>query len=163
MAGQVYNFYEMTRDPSGVYWAFGKGSTFGGASDPMDSGSTASGFSTKDHPHTRYCALPQAVVEHYGFPWFCRVTFENIETGHQTHAFLADYGPAGWTGRQFDLGPDVMVSAGLDTDVRCKFYVDSHTIVDPLPNEPAESRVEGPTSAQAASFMPDAAPFSTQS
>lgn len=35
-----------------------KSTCFGGASDPQDSGATASGVSTKDHPELKGCALP---------------------------------------------------------------------------------------------------------
>jgi len=119
--------YEMKTDPGGALWARGKCSFFGGADDPMDSGATASGFSTKDHPDGPYVALPGPVRRKYGLPWGCRVTVEN-GAGEQARGFLADTGPAKETGRQIDLSPIFNVELGIETDSVVKFYVDIHTI-----------------------------------
>lgn len=119
--------YELKADAGGVLWAKGKCSFFGGPHDPMDSGNTASGFSTRLHPNDPYVALPGPVRRKYKLPWGCRVTVENVR-GEQVKGFLADTGPAKQTGRQIDLSPIFNVELGVDTDELVKFYIDVKTI-----------------------------------
>ena len=124
---QDYDMAALADSP--VLWARGKCSFFGGADDPMDSGSTASGFSTKEHPDLPYVALPKPVRKKYSLPWGCRVTVEN-SAGEQVRGFLADSGPAKQTGRQIDLSPIFNKELGIETDQVVKFYVNP-IVTDP--------------------------------
>jgi 3D (Asp-Asp-Asp) domain-containing protein len=134
--------YDLTKDPQGKYYAHGKCSLFGGASDPMDSGATASGFSTKDHPTMPYVALPGPVRRKYSLPWGCRVTIQGA-SGQQVHGFLADTGPALETGRQIDLSPIFNTELAIETDDRIKFYVDP-SVIDPRWTDAVHGGTKGP-------------------
>jgi len=125
MSGRIYNFYHM-EFAYGTWQASGRGSTFGGPNDPGDNGIGASGFPDKDYPHSAYVALPEAVCRAYGFPWYCRVTVEF--QSRQIRGFLADFGPAGFTGRIVDMSPAIMQALGADTDDVFKIYVDPRYI-----------------------------------
>lgn len=84
---------------------------FGGASDTMDSGETASGVSTKDNPSYVGCALPMRRDESPQLrgspipkiPWKTTVIFTNPETGISVNTKLIDEGPARWTKHVGDL------------------------------------------------------------
>jgi hypothetical protein len=83
---------------------------FGGASDTMDSGETASGLSTKDNPSFIGCALPMrrdGNKELRGspipkLPWKTTVIF-SAPDGTQVSTKLIDEGPAKWTKHIGDL------------------------------------------------------------
>ena len=74
---------------------------FGGTDDPQDSGETASGFSTKDHPHAPGCSLPMDGFHHAAtdgspiprLPWKTMVEVTNRANGQKTSVPLIDLGP----------------------------------------------------------------------
>jgi len=78
---------------------------FGGSSDTMDSGETASGVSTKDNPSYIGCALPMrrdASPQLRGspipkIPWKTTVIFTDHKNGISVDTKLIDEGPAKWT------------------------------------------------------------------
>lgn len=78
---------------------------FGGSHDSMDSGETASGFSTKDHPSFLGCALPMdrsTNVQLRGspipkLPWKTTVIFTDPVSLKEVSTQLIDEGPAKWT------------------------------------------------------------------
>lgn len=92
---------------------------FGGASDNMDSGETASGINTARNPSFVGCALPLRRDSLYdskrgqyvlrgsplpsGIPFRTRVVFTDPETGKSVETQLIDIGPAKWTGNAGDL------------------------------------------------------------
>lgn len=84
---------------------------FGGATDKMDSGETASGISTKQNPDFRGCALPMRrnASPHLAgspipaLPWRTAVIFTDPKTGRKVETQLIDEGPAKWTGHAGDL------------------------------------------------------------
>jgi hypothetical protein len=125
--------YDLKLDASGVLFGFGKCSFFGGGPkiDPMDSGATASGFSTKDHPESPYIALPGPVRRKYRIRWGTLITVEN-KAGKQMRGRLMDTGPAEQTGRQIDLSPVFGTELGIETDQIVKFYVDLDDVVSPF-------------------------------
>lgn len=90
---------------------------FGGSDDPQDSGETASGISTKEHPAIQGCALPMdgrmfphlSKAEHAALdgspiprvPWNTRV---RVTVDHLTIEIGAiDLGPGKHTGNALDL------------------------------------------------------------
>lgn len=84
---------------------------FGGASDAMDSGETASGFSTRDNPSFLGCALPMRRDKNVQLrgspipklPWRTTVIFTDPDTGKEVETKLIDEGPAKWTKHTGDL------------------------------------------------------------
>jgi hypothetical protein len=84
---------------------------FGGASDSMDSGETASGLSTKDNPSYVGCALPMrrdSNVQLRGspipkVPWKTPVIFTDPKTKISVETKLIDEGPAKWTKHGGDM------------------------------------------------------------
>ena len=87
---------------------------FGGSNDPMDSGETASGISTRDNPTLKACALPmiysgsnKALRRALGgspipkLPWQTKV--EIIADGKHLIVPVIDLGPAKRTGDAIDL------------------------------------------------------------
>lgn len=99
---------------SGTDLVIGPGivTAFGGASDRMDSGATASGLSTKDKPDFLGCALPMRrdsspVLRGSPIPklpWFITVLFESVGGIQKTVVTqLIDEGPANWTRHIGDL------------------------------------------------------------
>lgn len=84
---------------------------FGGASDAMDSGETASGISTKTHPNILACALPMRRDKSPHLrgspipklPWQTAVQFIDPETDIKVMTVLLDEGPAKWTKHAGDL------------------------------------------------------------
>ena len=89
---------------------------FGGASDPQDSGATASGISTKANPLIRACALPmrydgpnKALKAVLGgspvprLPWLTLVEVTDIATYRKMTLPVIDLGPAKKTGNAIDL------------------------------------------------------------
>lgn len=83
---------------------------FGGASDSMDSGETASGVSTKDNPSYIGCALPMRRDASSALrgspipkiPWKTTVIFSS-SNGISVNTKLIDEGPAKWTKHVGDL------------------------------------------------------------
>lgn len=83
---------------------------FGGASDKMDSGETASGVSTKNNPSFIGCALPMRRDSSPALrgspipklPWKTVVIFSN-SFGLSVNTKLIDEGPAKWTKHIGDL------------------------------------------------------------
>lgn len=83
---------------------------FGGASDTMDSGETASGVSTKDNPSYIGCALPMRRDSSPALrgspipklPWKTPVIFTD-DNGVSVNTTLIDEGPAKWTKHVGDL------------------------------------------------------------
>ena len=97
---------------------------FGGDSDSMDSGETASGINTKGIPDILGCALPMRrdtskafIIDKKGvkrepilrgspipkLPWGTRVQFTDPKEGTSITVELIDEGPAGWTKHHGDL------------------------------------------------------------
>lgn len=78
---------------------------FGGDSDKMDSGETASGLSTKDNPSFIGCALPMRRDTNPQLrnspipklPWRTVVRFTDLVSGTYVDTQLIDEGPAKWT------------------------------------------------------------------
>jgi hypothetical protein len=93
---------------------------FGGDSDKMDSGETASGFSTKDNPSFLGCALPMRRDSNPQLrgspipklPWKTIVEFSDPVTGKTVVTKLIDEGPAKWTKH----GGDMSVAAAKEFD-----------------------------------------------
>ena len=91
---------------------------FGGDSDKMDSGETASGFSTKDNPSFLGCALPMRRDSNPQLrgspipklPWKTIVEFSDPVTGKTVVTKLIDEGPAKWTKH----GGDMSVAAAKE-------------------------------------------------
>jgi len=90
------------------------GTCFGGSNDPMDSGETASGISTKDNPSLKACALPMVyngsnkpLIKALGgspipkVPWGTKV--EIMANGKRLVVPVIDLGPAKRTGDAIDL------------------------------------------------------------
>jgi hypothetical protein len=77
-------------------------SWFGGPNDPEDSGQTASGLNTRQHPDILGCALPMAGFHHPAtnaspiprLPWFTQVKVTNTNNGKEIQVPLIDLGPA---------------------------------------------------------------------
>ncbi len=91
-----------------------RGTCFGGANDPQDSGETASGVSTKRNPRIIGCALPMAYSGQSGalrkalggspipkMPWCPQVVVSS--GGRQLQMQCIDLGPAKYTGNAIDL------------------------------------------------------------
>lgn len=91
-----------------------RGTCFGGANDPQDSGETASGISTKNNPTLKACALPMiytgpnnALKAALGgspipkVPWGTKV--EIMANGKRLIVPVIDLGPAKKTGNAIDL------------------------------------------------------------
>lgn len=84
---------------------------FGGTSDSMDSGETASGYSTKDHPDVLGCALPMRRDASSALrgspipklPWFTEVIFIDPIERTQVRTKLIDEGPNKRVGHAGDL------------------------------------------------------------
>ena len=84
---------------------------FGGDSDQMDSGETASGISTAHNPNFLGCALPMrrdvspalAGSPIPKLPWHLPVVFTDPKTRASVRTELIDEGPAKWTGHAGDL------------------------------------------------------------
>lgn len=91
-----------------------RGTCFGGANDPQDSGETASGISTKANPTIRACALPmiytgknKALRKALGgspipkLPW--KTMVEIMGNSKRLTVPVIDLGPAKRTGNAIDL------------------------------------------------------------
>lgn len=94
-----------------------RGTCFGGANDPQDSGETASGISTKKNPGLKACSLPMdgrmfsrlSKAEHRALdgspipklPWHTKV--EIMADGKHLIVPVIDLGPAKRTGNAIDL------------------------------------------------------------
>jgi hypothetical protein len=101
---------------------YGTVTQFGGPGDKEDSGNTASGHSTKQHPDVPYCALPIPVVKRYGLKWGAPIIFQHGEV--KVTAILWDLGPSTYLRRVGDVAPNVMRAlggSGLLTGVRVTF------------------------------------------
>jgi N-acetylmuramoyl-L-alanine amidase/Papain family cysteine protease len=75
---------------------------FGGPDDPEDSGTTASGVSTRDNPNILGCALPMDGFHHRAtdgsplprLPWNTPVRVKNVKSGIEQTFPLIDLGPS---------------------------------------------------------------------
>ena len=118
-----------------------RGTCFGGANDPQDSGETASGVSTRLHPDIVGCALPliytgksRSLLAALGgsplpkIPWKTPVEITDAATGKTIIAQLIDLGPGKRTGNAIDL---TMAAARLfnprasatNFSLRCHFRI----------------------------------------
>lgn len=93
---------------------------FGGDSDPMDNGETASGVLTRGHPDLLGVALPLRRNRWTvgspippGVPWQTMVQVYSHETGQVRQAPLIDLGPNKWTGHAIDLTVGLVRALGL--------------------------------------------------
>ena len=109
MSGVADLFHPVDDGPAWI-GAFGKISTFGGKSDPLDSGNTASGFSTADHESWPYVALPIPVRKKYNLKWGTAVILQKGDI--IVCGFLADLGPAARLMRVADVSPGLMAALG---------------------------------------------------
>jgi hypothetical protein len=102
----------------------GTASWFGGANDPDDDGSTASGLSTKDNPGIMGCALPfavsngRAVPNCFGSPipsMPYKTTMVEVSAGGKTITIpVIDCGPALSENRPIDLTVAAFLALGGD-------------------------------------------------
>lgn len=110
----VLALFHPVHEGPGWVGAMGEVTQFGGSNDPEDSGNTASGHSTKDHPNAPYCALPIPVVRRFGLKWGAPIYFQRGADGPKVTGFLWDLGPSTWTRRVADVGPVIMKALGGD-------------------------------------------------
>lgn len=105
-------------DGAGFVGALGEITMFGGPLDTEDSGNTASGFSTRDHPHFPYCALPIPVMLHYKLRFGSAVYFQRMTAlggaGERVAGTLWDVGPSTRLRRVADVSPVIMEALGGD-------------------------------------------------
>jgi hypothetical protein len=95
-----------------------KVTAFGGASDNMDDGQTASGINTAKSPDILGCALPlrrdslhsksrgyilRGSPVPFNIPWQTLVKFTDLKTGKTVTTALIDIGPAKWTRNGGDM------------------------------------------------------------
>jgi hypothetical protein len=105
-----WSFINLSVDGNDIVIKDGIVTAFGGASDTMDSGETASGLSTKDNPSFIGCALPMCRDTSPALrgspipklPWKTIVIFSD-DKGNQVSTKLIDEGPAKWTRHAGDL------------------------------------------------------------
>lgn len=102
-------------------------STFG-VNDPQDNGVGAWGYGTKDNPFAPFVALPQRLCAAYAFKEGQAVT---VAFGtREVECFLADIGPAEWTGRGLDVCPSVMERLRCLTDDVVKVFIPLGRVVE---------------------------------
>jgi len=112
-----------------------KATRWGGADDAQDSGMTASGFSTRNHPHFLGVALPMrrgSFAATAGspippLPWNTAVKVYSLKTGKIAYGQLIDIGPAKSAGKAIDL-TNALVEA-LDLDLDAGVYDVSYRII----------------------------------
>lgn len=106
----TWTWIQMSKDGEDLVIEPGIVTAFGGDSDSMDSGETASGISTRDNPSYIGCALPMRRDSSPSLrgspipnlPWKTTVIFSD-DHGVSVNTKLIDEGPARWTKHIGDL------------------------------------------------------------